>query len=116
MGRYSVNYDEKAGSINMYLSGFFNEEDGANYVKDFIDLSKKYQTSETYLILDCALLFIYPCDIIVTLLDVFKMYKAFNYKLVRFKIYKAQKEMMNKFNELCNRVGINYDTFYIDEY
>lgn len=114
MGRYEVSYDEKAGSINMYLSGFFSEEDANNYVNDFIALSKRYQTTDTYLILDSALLFIYPHDMIGALSDIFKMYKAFEYKLVRLKIFKAQKEMMNKFIEMCDRVGLKHDIFYID--
>lgn len=116
MGQYKVAYDEKAGSLNMNISGHFTEEDGINYMNDFVEMSSKYQTTETYLTLDCGLLFIYPCYVIEALHEVFKVYKDLGYKLVRFKVFKAQKEMARKFIELCNIVGLEHDVFEVDRY
>lgn len=114
MGKYRVSYDDKASSIVMELSGYFTDDDAINFVHDFIHLSNKCKTDETNLILDSGLLFIYPCYIRDKLSEIFKLYKDLGYKLVRFKVFKAQKEMVRKVKELCIQYDLNYDIFIID--
>lgn len=115
MGKYKVSFDDKASSIVMELSGHFSDDDARNFVHDFINLSNKYKTDDTNLILDSGLLFIYPCDIKDKLSNIFKLYKDLGYNLVRFKVFKAQKEMVRKVKELCVYYDLNYDIFITDK-
>lgn len=58
MGKYRVTEDKKANSIIMELSGYFTDEDAINYVKNFVEISNRVKTEDTYLVLDCGLLYI----------------------------------------------------------
>ena len=59
MGKYRVTEDKKANSIIMELSGYFTDEDAINYVKNFVEISNRVKTEDTYLVLDCGSLYIY---------------------------------------------------------
>lgn len=114
MGRYKVTHNEKAQSITMDLSGYFTDEDAMAFVNDFIKMSKRVKTNDTYLILDCGKLFLYPCDVKVKLEPVFQLYKQTGYKLIRMRLFNPQKELGRKFKELAKMVGLNLELTFID--
>lgn len=114
MGKYVVSMDENLNSIKIELSGFFTDNDANNFVTDFVELSNKVKTENTYLTFDCGKLFLYPCDAKYKLRDVFKLYKNIGYKLIRMKLYKPQKELARKFTELAEEIGLNLETMFIE--
>lgn len=115
MGKYKVSFNEKAQSLTMDLSGHFSDEDAKGFVNDFIKLSKQVKTNDTYLILDCGKLFIYPCDVRDKLEAVFGLYKQSGYKLVRAKLFNPQKELGRKFEELAKRIGLSLELMFVDK-
>lgn len=114
MGKYKVTFNEKAQSITMDLSGNFSEEDAISFVNDFIKMSKQVKTDETFLILDCGKLFLYPYEVRAKLEGVFGLYKQSGYRLVRMRLFKPQKELGRKFEELAKLVGLNLELIFVD--
>lgn len=116
MGKYRVTEDKKANSIIMELSGYFTDEDAINYVKNFVEISNRVKTEDTYLVLDCGLLYIYiyPIDMIPRLKDIFMLYRQMGYKKIIFKLYKAQKEMALKACILSEMFGMEYGINIVD--
>ena len=114
MGKYKVTFNEKAQSITMDLSGYFSDEDAISFVNDFIKMSKRVKTNDTYLILDCGRLFLYPCEVRNKLEVVFELYKQIGYKLVRMRLFKPQKELGRNFKELARIVGLSLDLTFTD--
>lgn len=114
MGKYKVTFNEKAQSITMDLSGNFSEEDAISFVNDFIKMSKQVKTNDTYLILDCGKLFLYPCEVKAKLEAVFALYKQSGYKLVRIRVFKPQKELGRKCKELAKLVNLKLELEFVD--
>lgn len=114
MGKYKVNFSEKSQSITMDLSGHFSDYDAMSFVNDFIKLSKKVKTNDTYLILDCGKLFLYPFEVRAKLEAVFELYKQVGYKMVRMRLFKPQKALGMKFKELAKLVGLNLELEFVD--
>jgi hypothetical protein len=114
MGKYKVTFNEKAQSITMDLSGNFTDDDAMSFVNDFIEMSKQVRTDDTYLILDCGKLFLYPCEVKVKLEAVFGLYKESGYRLVRMRLFKPQKELGRKFEELAKQLGLNLELMFVD--
>lgn len=115
MGKYKVTFNEKSQSITMDLSGHFSESDAMSFVNDFIKLSQQVKTNDTYLILDCGKLFLYPCNVKAELEPVFGLYKQSGYKLVRMRLFKPQKVLGEKFEELAKLVGLNLELMFVDK-
>ncbi|MFW2490405.1 hypothetical protein D2A34_19585 [Clostridium chromiireducens] len=115
MGKYKVSFNEKSQSITMDLSGYFSDNDAIAFVNDFIKISTKVKTADTYLILDSGKLLLYPCEAKVKLKAVFELYKQSGYKLVRIKLFKPQKELARKLEELAKLVGLNLEILFIDK-
>lgn len=114
MGKYKVSFNEKSQSITMDLSGYFSDDDAIAFVNDFIKMSKQVKTNDTYLILDCGRLFLYPCEVKVKLKAIFELYKQSGYKLVRMRLFNPQKELGTKFEELARIVGLSLETLFVD--
>lgn len=114
MGKYAVTYHSEAQNITMELSGFFTESDGARFVKDFLEMSSRINVSDTYLLLDCGKLHLYPRDVKSELKEIFKLYKATGYKLVRIKLFKPQKELARKVSELAEEVGLTLENMFVE--
>jgi hypothetical protein len=115
MGKYKVSFNEKTQSIIMDLSGDFSDEDAISFVNDFIKMSKQVKTSDTYLILDCGKLFLYPCDVKIKLEAVFGLYKQTGYKLIKMRLFKPQKELGRKLKELAKLVNLKLELEFVDK-
>lgn len=114
MGKYKVTFNEKAQSITMDLSGNFSDEDAISFVNDFMKISNRVKTNDTYLILDCGKLFLYPYEVRAKLEAVFGLYKQSGYRLVRMRLFQPQKELGRKFKELAKLVGLSLDLMFVD--
>ena len=114
MGKYAVTYNSEAHNITMELSGYFTDNDAARFVDDFLKMSRSINVHDTYLILDCGKLHLYPRDVKIALKDIFKLYKETGYKLVRMKLFKPQKELARKLYELAEDVGLTLENMFME--
>lgn len=114
MGKYKVSFNERAQSITMDLSGHFSDEEAMSFVTDFMKMSSQVKTTDTYLILDCGKLFLYPYEVRAKLEAVFGLYKQSGYKLVRIILFKPQKELGRKLEELAKLVSLNLELIFVD--
>lgn len=114
MGKYAVTYYSEEQNITMELSGFFTDNDAVNFVRDFLKMSSKVNVKDTYLVLECGRLQLYPYDVKVALKDIFIMYKDIGYKLVRIKLFKPQKELARKVKELADEVGLSLENMFVE--
>lgn len=114
MGKYKIAFNKKTSSIMMDLSGYFSDEDFISFTSDFIKISKRIKTNHAYLNLDCGKLLLYPCDVRAKLQALFVLYKQNGYRIVRIKLFKPQKELGRKFQELAKLVGLKLELIFVD--
>lgn len=115
MGKYKVTFNKKTQSITMDLSGYFSDEDAIAFVNDFIKISMQVKTSDTYLVIDCGKLYLYPYEVRAKLEAVFELYKQSGYKLIRMVLFKPQKELGRKVQQLAKIVGLSLELVFVEK-
>ncbi len=113
---YQFEVDKIKKVFHAQAAGFFSEEEGKAFLKDYDEIAKKIPTKDYALIIDAADLKPSSTDVAKVLFEVLKRYMEVHFKK-RFLITKGNLITVSQFKRLGKDVpGWTESIIYVDDY
>ena len=109
-------FEKQNDTLKITVKGFFKEDDGKAYIREYANQVENLNTSDMDLILDCTGLAVTTQDLLPMLQSCFDSYKQANFKKITTIIKKeSQTVLYIQLNKLAKNSGIsNFEVLKVE--